>query len=186
MALSRRSKEARNRRAAATDRLINLKIIRANAPEQDRALPALTPTAPPPRPVSLFATTLEELRVKCGKHGEAAVQDFMWSTVLAWTSSVLPTSALTNSGRVVCTSVVLCQNADRVRLEYPSLSGIPPDDRLARLSPDAQAEARLVAAETLADWERAGRPYLTASRFKMEQQYILACLAPPSKQEIAA
>lgn len=166
-----------------------LKVIRENAPPQDRALPALAslPSKPFVRH-NLFATTLEELRIKCGPNGDAAVQEAQWSIIMAWLMRDVcgDGPALSNPYRVATMSVMLVQDSDRVRLSYP-LSNIskPHDNRLAALSPDSQAEARLVAVETMADWERAGRPGITATRLRAVQQFVLACASHQIKQEIA-
>lgn len=167
-----------------------LKIIRENAPPQDRALPALAslPSKPFVRH-NLYASTLEELRDKCGPHGDAAVQEVLWWAVSGWLMRDLSIGdpLLSNPMRVAVTSVVLVQTSDRVRLGYPSgIDGKPHDDRLPALSPDSQAEARLVASETMADWERAGRPGITADRIRAVQQFVQVCANHQIKQEIAA
>ena len=167
-----------------------LKVIRENAPPQDRALPALAslPSKPFVRH-NLFATTLDELRDKCGLNGDAAVQEARWSIIMAWLMRDVcgDSPALSNPYRVALTSVMLVQESDRVRLGYPlGNSSKPHNDRLPALSPDSQAEARLVASETIADWERAGRPGITATRIRTVQQFVQVCANHQIKQEIAA
>ncbi|MBL0114281.1 MAG: hypothetical protein IPP45_01925 [Sphingomonadales bacterium] len=167
-----------------------LKIIRENAPPQDRGLPALAslPSKPFVRH-NIFATTLYELRDKCGPNGEAAVQEAQWSIIMAWLMRDVcgDSPALSSPYRVVLMSVMLVQDSDRVRLGYPlGSNGKPHDNRLPALSPECQAEARLVASETMADWERAGHPGITANRLKTIQQFISACTQAPIIQEIAA
>ncbi len=187
MAISQPNRKARGKRAAA-ERQRTLKQLREHAPSRDRGHPALAAPAPAPLPArySLWATSLEELATRCGPHGEAAVQDALWGCVSVWLMHGPDAARLTNPRAVATTAVFLCQTADRVRLGYPSLSGNGFDDRLASLSPDAQGEARLVAAETLADWERADRPGLSSDTIKRTQQYIQACTQATPDQEIAA
>lgn len=167
-----------------------LKVIRESAPPQDRDLPALASLPSPPFVrYSLYATTLEELANVCEGVGEAAVQETLWSAVMAWLMRDTwgNPDMVSNPLAVASTSVVLVQTNDRVRLGYPSgIDGKPHDDRLPALSPDCQAEARLVASETMADWERAGRLHMTANRIKTIQQFVQVCLRHRQNQEIAA
>ena len=179
-----------HRGGLTAERRRTLKIIRENAPPQDRNLPALAslPSKPFVRH-NFYASTLDELRDKCGPHGEAAVQEALWCMVMVWLMREASDdeTALTNPMRVATTSVMLVQTNDRVRLGYPSgIDAKPHDDRLPALSQDCQAEARLVAAETMTDWERAGRPGITANRIKQVHQFVMACTQAPSSQEIAA
>lgn len=178
----------RPKRSGTALRLLSLKKLRELAPPQDRDVPAL---ATPPRPsfvrYSYYATTLDELRDKCGPHGDAAVQEAVWAAIATWLMNDPEAGCLTNPNRVASTAVTLVQISDRARLDYPSgIAGTPHDDRLPAMSPDVQAEARLVATETMADWERAGRPGITPERIKQIHQFVAACTQAPRPQEIAA
>lgn len=95
--------------------------------------------------------------------------------------------ALTNPMQVASLSVLLCCDHDRVRLGYPHyIDGKSHNDPLASLSPGVQAEARLVAAETFADWERAGGVGITNDRLKRMQQYIQAWVQATTNKETTA
>jgi hypothetical protein len=169
-----------------------LKLIRANSPPQDRGTLALAPPPPvaPSVPFNryrMFSTTLDQLRADCGEHGEVAVRDALWGAVSTWLLHGPDYGALTNPMRVAIVSVILCRDHDRLRLNFPlSASSEAITDVLPSLSPDAQAEARLVAAETFADWERAGRPGITSKRMRSAHQYIMACTQAATIKETAA
>ena len=178
----------RPKRSGTALRLLTLRKLRELAPPQDRDLPALAslPSKPFIR-FSFYATTLDELRDKCGPHGDAAVQEALWSVVATWLMNDPEAGCLTNPMLVASTALTLVQISDRVRLGYPSgIAGKPHTDRLPILSPDVQAEARLVASETMADWERAGRPGITSERIKHIHQFVARCTEAPQSQEIAA
>jgi hypothetical protein len=92
--------------------------------------------------------------------------------------NVPPQSALTNPSPVVTTAVHLVQEYDRIRFGWPTHDGRePPPARLTSLSPEVQAEALRVAAETLSDWRRAGRPLLEPHRVRSVYQYLVSCPA---------
>jgi hypothetical protein len=87
-------------------------------------------------------------------------------------------SALTNANSVASLSVRLVQDSDRIRLGWPRHDGKEwPPAALEYLSPDVREEAEIVAAETLADWRKAGRPHLGSDRFKATYQYLISCPA---------
>ena len=78
---------------------------------------------------------------------------------------------LSNPLRVSSLSVMLRKGDDRAKLGYPNSFGADFTSPLIPFSPDAQAEALQVAAETLLDWKRAGRPRLT-SAIERVQSYM--------------
>jgi hypothetical protein len=121
----------------------------------------------------------------CAPYGEAAVQEALWGCVSTWLMNS-PSAALTNPVTVAGTAVMLCHNAERIRLGLPSVSGAPYDNRFQSLSPDSQREALLVAQETMADWERAGKPGLNANTIKRAQQYVQGCASPKQSKETTA
>jgi hypothetical protein len=138
-----------------------------------------------------LADTLDSLREKCGAYGEAAVANARWGAIGVWLMKSYGESGLTNPYRVASNAIMLCEEEDKLRLGFPLC--LCADCRsharpviLPTLSPDVQAEARRVAAETVADWERAGQPYLTAERIRDTHKFIMACLHTHTDKETAA
>lgn len=163
-----------------------LTALRRDAPKPDRTTPALAPSPANPNgykhgpkstyvPVSLKARTLTELRQWCTQNAlspnisDAAVKDAKWSAVTAWI--MWGPVGLSNPLRVASLSVILSMGDDRARLGYPNAYGANFTSPLIDYSPDVQAEAIRVAAETLVDWKRAGRPRLT-SAIERVQSYM--------------
>ena len=126
----------------------------------------------------LFPRTLDELRTLSRDFGEAAVAEVRWAAVLCWLMKADPRPNLRNPLAVVSTALSVVQENDRYRLGWPCWRGnerMPP--ALDGLSLDCQREAKLVAAETLAEWEAAGSPYLDTARLKSAYQYLTSCPA---------
>lgn len=163
-----------------------LTALRRDAPKPDRTTPALAPRPANPNgykhgpkstyvPVSLKARTLTELRQWCAQNAlspnisDAAVKEAKWSAVTTW--MMWEPKGLSNPTRVASLSVILCKGDDRARLAYPNAYGAGFTSPLIDYSPDVQAEAIRVAAQTLVDWKRAGRPRLT-SAIERVQSYI--------------
>jgi hypothetical protein len=168
---------------------LRLKRLREAQPRQDRASPALADPPPPvPQPsprsryvrVHLFAQTLDDLREKCREHGEAAVAEARWGAITVW---LMKEGYEQFPGAAISVAVNLLRDDDRERLGYPHHAGKPIASRLPFLSPDTQAEARRLAAEARAAWERAGSPYLTPKRITDEHQYIQACILAAQARE---
>ena len=134
----------------------------------------------------LRPTTLDELREACRPHGDLAVQDARWSAIGLWLMWSPQEGLLTNAMKVAIASHALCRSDFRMH-GYPNLSGIPYKSELPTLSTAAQEEARLVAAETMADWELAGCPYLDKA-ISQTDQHIAAYLRenPVSSAEATA
>jgi hypothetical protein len=85
---------------------------------------------------------------------------------------------LRNPVHVALTAINLVQEHDRLRFGWPRHDGkerTPP--ALTFLSPDMRLLAELVAAETLADWRQAGRPFLGRDPLKRTYQYLITCPA---------
>ena len=166
-----------------------LKALRQAAPRQDRNDTALVPTAQPQWTsardgsrfvaISLYPGSLEELRTMSRSFGEAAVADVRWGAIITWMMKAEPSlDCLRNPYPVVQTAIVLMQEHDRHYLGWPHHDGAAwPVPVLDGLKPDCQREARLVAAETLEDWEAAGSPWLDASRIKSAYHFLTSCPA---------
>jgi hypothetical protein len=122
---------------------------------------------------------LEQLRVKCREYGEAAVIDAKWTAIGSWLmkSGYDAPSQLRNPYRLVSAVISMCREQDRARTGYPHWKGGTFRLALDELSPDSREEALRVAEETVADWEKVGRPGLTAKRFKTVQQHIHSAFA---------
>jgi len=124
--------------------------------------------------VSLYPRTLNELRKYSRYFGRAVARDAEWSCVTVWLMNQ-PDDAFSSPRSVVQTVVLMMREYDRCRFEYPRDDGsVPPPPALDRLSPDTRQEALRVAAETLLDWRRAGRPGLAPHRIKSAYQNLIA------------
>lgn len=158
-----------------------LRAIRKDAPQQDLKSEALTlapstaARAPASRyvPAQLKPLTLTELREACEPFGASAVADARWGALTAWLMWGPPAGLLTNPIAVVNVATNFCRDHDRITQGLPNLSGKPFVSRLPTVSLEAQGEARLVVAETFADWERAGWPHLP-NAIKYTHRYIAA------------
>jgi len=170
----------------------SLRSIRREAPEVDRNSRALTPSRPLHTigmnsghvKAEFRARTPEALEAWCrntaaglGPHmtnyGAAAVAISKWGAVTVWL--MWSPDGLTNPVPVAITAAQLCEQDDRARLGYPSLSRNPFSSILARMSPEIQREARTLAAATMLDWERAGQPHLVPA-IERTQKYIHAVM----------
>lgn len=159
-----------------------LRNIRRDAPRGDRGSPALTPSPKPDASGyvshSIYPRTLGELRTHSRDYADAAVADALWATVTAWLMNGPHEMDLSNPTAVANLAVSMVRENDMVRLGWPHHAGKEwPLPRLSVLSPDVREEAERVAAETLADWKKAGRPHLGADRVKTTYQYLTACPA---------
>lgn len=79
-------------------------------------------------------------------------------------------------GRVASLSVHLVIEAQKHETGWPNLSGKIVTPALYGYSPDSQCEARLVAADVYAAWEKAGRPHVDVRCCKDAYRYLLACV----------
>lgn len=125
-----------------------------------------------------YASTLDELRAALGRHGDAAVNVAQWGAIVCWIMG-LDTAAqasgiLTNDVRVASVSVGFIAARDREKLNYPVRPGAPAAARTSDLSAEAKAEAERVAAEAVADWERAGCPNITREGLRLVQMHVQA------------
>jgi hypothetical protein len=164
---------------------MSLRELRKFASSHDLDTPALKL---PPRPegnpphggyagsIPYYAQTLDQLRVKCGEHGDAAVADAEWASIYRWLSKsdYDGNRNLSNPLPVVEAVTFMMREHDRARLNYPHRTGRASRLALNDLTPESRAEAELVAAETLADWEKAGKPGLTRTGIKKVQSYFRA------------
>lgn len=122
----------------------------------------------------IFPRNLDELRDFGRDFGEAAVAEVRWAAIVVWLMKSYPSPAgLSNPRQVAQAAVHMVQEHDRYHLGWPCWKG----EEVSRatpvldgLSPDCQREAKLVAAETLANWEAAGCPWMDAHRIK--QAYL--------------
>lgn len=156
-------------------RPMRFRLYSQNTPEQER-----TGSAPGGKvPVKLLPRTLDELETLSRDYGAAAVAEVRWAAILVWLMKSYPSPVgLRNSHPVAQSAVGMVHEYDRHALGWPCWKGrerMPPV--LDGLSSDCQREARLVAAETLADWEAAGCPYLDTARLKSAYQYLTSCPA---------
>ena len=158
-----------------TKRPMGFAPYRKSTPEQERNGSALGGKVP----VKLLPRTLEELAALSRDYGAAAVAEVQWAAIVVWLMKSYPLPAgLRNPLTVAQSALGMVQEYDRYRLGWPCWRG---NDRrspvLNGLSLDCQREAKLVAAETLADWESAGCPHLDTDRLKSAYQYLTSCPA---------
>lgn len=128
-----------------------------------------------------YPTTLDQLRDRLGTYGEAAVAEARWSAIIGWLMK-LPAGAeeagtITNPYRVCSTAVNLMRDHDRAVLGYPHHTRDNFASPLPQLSEASVTEARQVADETVADWQRADGPGLPRDRIGAIYQYVLVCTA---------
>jgi hypothetical protein len=163
--------------------LRTLKRMRADAPPQDRDLPALAlppvPTAPAPRsaqylPANHRATTLDDLRNSCGRYADAAVNEAQANAMQIWLMRAGGEQDLGIPCEVITASTMRCNGSRRIAEGYPSISeGYRGMFTLADLSPDSAAEAQQVCTDVLALWVAAGSPHL-ANAVQNVRQHINA------------
>lgn len=142
-----------------------LSRLRAFAAEGDKDLPVFRPTVTPyERPNGTRYVTpagkpqdLEALRMYAEPYGDAAVRRACWHAVTTWALFNATTGLLTHGYTASSDAIRLCANEDEA-LSFPvfNTSGTPP--ALPLMPQDEQDRIRTVAAETQADWERAGSP----------------------------
>lgn len=87
----------------------------------------------------LFAVTLEELRDKCGEHGEAAVTATRWGAIAAWMMRWpldYAERALSRPHKEVSRAIITMREHDRARLGYPDYLGAVYTSSLTPLSPE--------------------------------------------------
>lgn len=154
-----------------------LKVLRREAPRQDRNSEALAPapaSAARPSYPSRFARTVEELRERCGDHGDLAVLEARYSAVQRWQWD-WPTPNVPHPEPVSFESLRLCREEAWFASGLPHIEGGPrPLPIIDRISPESKLEARTVTADVMRAWERAGKPHLTPARITDAHQYILA------------
>ena len=131
-------------------------------------------------PVHLFPQTIEQLRDRSGEYADAAVAEIQWGAV---TTCSMQGMEFSNSWQVVNVAVMHCRAEDRMRLGWPDYLGRMHTPAFHDLSPEAQSEARLVGAETLADWRAADCPYLTSDSIKRTYCYIQSCIRIAAEAE---
>jgi len=163
----------------------SLRTIRNGVPEH-RDEPAL---APYPAPhwattrdgsayvhISVFPRTIDELRKLSRDYGDAAVAETHWGCVLTWLMHEPHETDLSNPCRVAMVATHMVHEHDRIRLGWPRHDGYPWNPpALDYLSPDVREEAERVAAETLSDWEKAGKPYMGGTKIKRTYLALVSC-----------
>lgn len=100
---------------------------------------------------------LEALRMYGEPYGDAAVRRACFSAVTTWVLFNAITGLLTHGYAASSDAIRLCSKEDEAQ-SFPefSTSGMPP--ALSLMPPDEQDRIRAVAADTRADWEKAGSP----------------------------
>lgn len=128
--------------------------------------------------------TLDELRQMSRSYGEAAVAEARWGAVSTWFIGVPKPDELSNPQEQAWEAAEMMRQHQRYHLRWPRSGGKQwPAPALDGLDPVSRQEAERVAAETLADWERAGCPRLSAHSIKQVFQCLLTF---PGFQEAAA
>jgi hypothetical protein len=75
-------------------------------------------------------------------------------------------------------SFPMVHDHSRIISGWPRYDGSAwPPATLDYLSPEVREEALRVAAETLADWKQAGKPYLGQNKIKATYRYLISCPA---------
>jgi hypothetical protein len=155
-----------------------LKAIRQEAPEQDRNGPALASSQHYSESVQarFWPRNLKELRKHSREFGKAVLRDVEWSCVTVWLLNQSSDAELRNPPQVVRTVVLMVREYDRFRFNYPRHDGSEARfPTLEYLSSDTRQEALRVAAETLLDWRKAGRPHLDPKRIRAAYQHLISC-----------
>jgi hypothetical protein len=127
--------------------------------------------------IYLFPKTLDELGQMGGEYGKAAMADVQWNAISVWLMNYPSGFDLRNPIRVAITATIMAREYDRVRLGLPHHEGKvwnPP--QLDFHSPEVRQEAELVAAETMEDWRKAGKPHL--GRTSIRNAYLRLTSTP--------
>jgi len=107
-------------------------------------------------------------------YGDAAVAEARWGAVSAWFMDVPKPGELSNPRQRAWEAADMMRQHQRYHLRWPRIGGKQwPAPALDGLDPASRQEAERVAAETLADWERAGCPRLSAHSIKGVFQCLL-------------
>lgn len=152
------------KRKSERPRARTLKVLRAEAPIQDRGCPALAMPAGMNRqirfvPPHLHSSTVEDLRIACGRYGDAAVEEARWSAANIWIMRLEDRTLLRHPMSTASKALALCCADRRARDGFPSLT--PVQKAALNDQPTENLSALWeVAADTLADWDRAGCPGL--------------------------
>lgn len=123
------------------------------------------------RASSRLATTLAELREKCGDYGDAAVARAEWSAVNIW---------LWREGHDVCQIDNAINAAAFGAAVAKTAAGLPnpnggeqPDPAVGLMSTEIKA-LTATAAAVMEQWREAGQPHLSASAITRTHQYFIA------------
>jgi hypothetical protein len=128
--------------------------------------------------------TLDELRQMSKGYGEAAVAEAKWGAVSSWFMDVPKPGELSNPRQRAWDAADMVRQHQRYHRRWPRMGGKQwPAPALDDLDPASRQEAERVAAETLADWERAGCPRLSVQSIKAVFQCLLTL---PKFQEATA
>ncbi|QDC36472.1 hypothetical protein [Sphingobium fuliginis] len=118
--------------------------------------------------------TLDELRQMSRSYGEAAVAEARWGAVSVWFMDGPKPDELSNSREQAWDAADMVRQHQRYHLRWPRAGGKQwPAPALDGLDPVSRQAAERIAAETLADWERAGCPRLSAHSIKQVFQCLL-------------
>lgn len=136
-------------------------------------------------PVTIWPRTLADLRLLGRDFGEAAVAEARWGAIGVWFLN--GEEVLRNPSAVAFEAMRLMHGRDRHYMGWPRHDGLPwPMPALDGLSLESRQEAERVAAETLADWQAAGEPYLTPWRIKQTYQFLINSPAFRAKYVVPA
>lgn len=157
-----------------------LSRLRGFAAEGDKNLPVFRPTIPRyERPKGSRYVTLagkpqdlEALRMYAEPYGDAAVRRACFSAVTTWALFNAITGLLTHGYTASSDAIRLCSKEDEA-LGFPdfNISGMPP--ALPLMPQDEQDRIRTVAADTKADWVKAGSPGMVRA-IKQSHGHVLA------------
>ena len=120
------------------------------------------------------AQTLEELRTACGEHGKAAVEEARFYAASTWTMK---------EGCSDGNELLRYWQYIRVTLGFPRVDHRLWQSDLLYLSPATRNPVIAVARRVLAEWEKAGSPYLSRGLETTQQQVHSASVAAAERQE---
>lgn len=156
----------------------SLRRLRESQPVQDREHAMFKPAPQPPYQARNppLPVSMEKLEAVAGRYADAAKAEAQWIAITAWLKQATA-AALPNPINLTRSVVELVQEADRVRLGFPSPDGIPfALPALHDLKTETQRAVGEVATETLEAWEAAGRPGLTHHIIKSVGRQVLCAL----------
>lgn len=125
--------------------------------------------------VEFRAQTLEELRTACGEHGNAAVEEARFYAATAWKMGGEDFTGGNELGRY--------WQYIRATLKFPRVDNRPWQSDLLHVSPADRNAIIATALRVLAEWAKAGSPFLNRGIETTQQQVHSACVAAAERQE---